>query len=73
MFWLVGLESLILLAQCTLSAKPGIYLALLQRSLSANFQITSDSLDVLNLKVKIEHVLNTLEQSTHRKLIVPQF
>ena len=40
------------------------YLTSLQRSL----QITSDSLDVLNLKVKIEHVLNTLEQSTDRIL-----
>ena len=44
------------------------YLTSLQRSLSTNFRITSDSLDLLNIKIKIEHVLNTLEHSTHRIL-----
>ena len=42
------------------------YLTSLQRSVSANFRINSDSIHMLSLKLKIEHVLVSLEQGTHR-------
>ena len=44
------------------------YLTSLQRSASANFRINSDSIHMLSLKLKIEHVLVLLEQGTHRIL-----
>ena len=45
------------------------YLTSLQHSVSRNFHITSDSLQILELKLKIEHSLVSLEQSIHRLLV----
>ena len=42
------------------------YLVSIRSSLSKNFQVMSDSVQQLSLKVKLEHTLVSLEQSTHR-------
>ena len=45
------------------------YLTSLQHSVSRNFFLISDSIQKLQLKVKIEHSLVSLEQSVHRLLV----
>ena len=45
------------------------YLTSLQHSILRNFGITSDSLQMLNIKLKIEHSLASLEQNIHRLLV----
>ena len=42
------------------------YLLTLQSSLSRNFKTMSDTVQQLSVKVKLEHALLSLEQSTHR-------
>ena len=42
------------------------YLSSVQKTVVANFRITSDSVQILDLKVKLEHTLVSLEQSVHR-------
>ena len=44
------------------------YLLTLQSSLTRNFKIMSDTVQQLAVKMKIEHALVSLEQSTHRLL-----
>ena len=44
------------------------YLQTLQSSISSSFKIMSDTVHHLSLKMKLEHALVTLEQSTHRIL-----
>ena len=45
------------------------YLTSIQHSVSRNFHLTSDSIQMLELKVKLEHSLVSLEQSVHRLLV----
>ena len=44
------------------------YLVSLRHTIGRNFQITSDSISMISIKIKIEHALVSLEQSTHRIL-----
>ena len=44
------------------------YLVSLRHTITKNFQITSDSISMIYIRIKIEHALVSLEQSTHRIL-----
>ena len=44
------------------------YLVSLRHTITKNFQITSDSISMISIRIKIEHALVSLEQSTHRIL-----
>ena len=45
------------------TAKLPKFLSTIQRSVSASFRLTTDTMDLLSIRVKNEHVLSSLEQS----------